>query len=201
MFRVSVQALDTSVWPLDISACPFDASTRHPGPFMSSACQCMLARRTHGISLLHGVSNSMDMVTSVLGSFGVHASFWGIECPLELCVQPLAATSEMHRFDLPAQVTGTGHGSHRVTFWVPVYLCHICSHTHGTWLTHCTPPMFIPCIQVQIIPFKVNLNLFISKNMLVTLDKKKQGEHFSCPTTTSHKLPPQHECKTHPTAH
>ena len=84
MFRVSVQALDTSISPCDPSVWP-------PRPFGSSACQCTLARCTCSISPLRGVSDSMDMVMSVLGSFGVHASFWGIDCPLELYVGLTAA--------------------------------------------------------------------------------------------------------------
>ena len=87
----SAHPLKSSARPLDLSMWPSEASALLLGWCMSFACQRTCSRCTCGISPLRGFSNLMDTVTSVSGSFGVLLSFWGMDCPLELCVQLIAA--------------------------------------------------------------------------------------------------------------
>ena len=91
-FRASIHPLKSSTRPLNLSMWPSETSTPLLGWCMSSACQHTRSRHTCGISLLPGLSNSMDTVTSMSGLFWGCASFWGIDCLLELCVQMFAVT-------------------------------------------------------------------------------------------------------------
>jgi len=62
-----------SVQPVDASACPPDPSVWFPAPFASPARQLVPPRRIHSISPLSGLSDSIDVITSVLDSFWVSA--------------------------------------------------------------------------------------------------------------------------------
>ena len=89
---------EASVWAPEPSVRPLDPSSPFPGPSALPVCICMPPRHTHGISPLPRLSDWIDIVTSISGSFGVStgsAPWPGLTSAMPSCWQHSAAALSM----------------------------------------------------------------------------------------------------------